>query len=211
MALEDAKGSLSGQFLDSALHKAQKAINEASLYLSDNVELGAAKPGIVVVGIQSSGKSALLSRLAGSSVSLGDVAAHRHGVQGTYPPLSLCSGVELPTGDSLCTRCPLQLELQRCDDDHAPFARVSYQPAGGARVENKTLQISEIAAAVKEAQSQLAGPASDISSAVIRLEVFSPEAPVGCWGLGPVHVPLISTLKILKRGLNVSKKSLDSP
>uniref|UniRef100_A0A8C0V787 MX dynamin like GTPase 1 n=1 Tax=Cyanistes caeruleus TaxID=156563 RepID=A0A8C0V787_CYACU len=109
------------------------------------VEKDLSLPAIAVIGDQSSGKSSVLEAL---------------------------SGVALPRGNGIVTRCPLELKLKRLPEGQAWQGRISYQ--------NVTLELqnaSEVDRAIRQAQDVVAGPRGAISGQLISLEVRSPDVP----------------------------------
>ena len=105
-------------------------------------------PAIVVVGDQSSGKSSVLESL---------------------------SGIGLPRGGNLVTRCPLELALRRGDIECAVLSYTD--PADGSKEIIKKIHIDEVPDAVSAATEHLAGTKSGLVSALISLKVTKPEAP----------------------------------
>ncbi|KAI4877135.1 hypothetical protein NFI96_026489, partial [Prochilodus magdalenae] len=106
-----------------------------------------ALPSIAVIGDQSSGKSSVLEAL---------------------------SGVALPRGSGVVTRCPLQLKLRRIKTEVQWKAVISYKKES---IENKTefcdpLQVEQY---VREAQIELAGDGVGICNDLITLEIMSPN------------------------------------
>ncbi|XP_067300159.1 interferon-induced GTP-binding protein Mx-like isoform X2 [Pseudorasbora parva] len=105
-------------------------------------------PAIAVIGDQSSGKSSVLEAL---------------------------SGVALPRGTGIVTRCPLVLKLKKLSKDnnwHQWHGLLSYQS------QTKTLKDpSEIEKAVLHAQIVLAGKGEGISHEMITLEIQSSDVP----------------------------------
>ncbi|KAF4020622.1 hypothetical protein G4228_012279 [Cervus hanglu yarkandensis] len=107
------------------------------------VEQDLALPAIAVIGDQSSGKSSVLEAL---------------------------SGVALPRGSGIITRCPLVLKLTKLECEWT--GRISYR--------NITLQLhnpSEVEWEIRKAQNIIAGNGVGISHELINLEVTSPEVP----------------------------------
>ncbi|XP_072254420.1 interferon-induced GTP-binding protein Mx-like [Pyxicephalus adspersus] len=112
-------------------------------------ELGVEKDlglaAIAVIGDQSSGKSSVLESL---------------------------SGVCLPRGTGMITRCPLELKLKKSPKGSAWCGKISYQLknielSNPAQVENE----------VKRAQKCIAGSGNGVSDQLISLEVVSPNVP----------------------------------
>ncbi|CAM4602546.1 unnamed protein product [Leuciscus chuanchicus] len=102
-------------------------------------------PAIAVIGDQSSGKSSVLEAL---------------------------SGVALPRGTGIVTRCPLVLKLKRITKDNNWHGLLSYngqikQLKNPAEIEN----------AVLNAQTVLAGEGEGISHEMITLEIQSSDVP----------------------------------
>ncbi|KAK9794383.1 hypothetical protein WJX73_003169 [Symbiochloris irregularis] len=113
-----------------------------SAYLSGNVTN--LLPQVVVIGDQSSGKSSVLESI---------------------------SGVALPRGSNLVTRCPLQMALRQGKER----AWISY--GEGDNEVKKELSLGEIPAAIEEATDELAGTNKGIVNSLIRLRVQRPNAP----------------------------------
>ncbi|NWS05672.1 MX protein, partial [Motacilla alba] len=109
------------------------------------IEKDLSLPAIAVIGDQSSGKSSVLEAL---------------------------SGVALPRGNGIVTRCPLELKLKRLPEGQAWQGKISYR--------NVTLELqnaSEVDRAIRQAQDVVAGPRGAISGQLISLEVRSPDVP----------------------------------
>ncbi|NXP22141.1 MX protein, partial [Scytalopus superciliaris] len=102
-------------------------------------------PAIAVIGDQSSGKSSVLEAL---------------------------SGVALPRGNGIVTRCPLELKLKRLPDGQAWRGKISY-----SNVVTDLQSASEVDNAIREAQDVVAGPRGAISEELISLEIWSPDVP----------------------------------
>uniref|UniRef100_A0A673SMI2 Interferon-induced GTP-binding protein Mx1 n=1 Tax=Suricata suricatta TaxID=37032 RepID=A0A673SMI2_SURSU len=109
------------------------------------VEQDLALPAIAVIGDQSSGKSSVLEAL---------------------------SGVALPRGSGIVTRCPLVLKLKRLVSGEAWRGRVSYQDH-----EVEISDPSEVEQEINKAQNVIAGEGLGISHELINLEVSSPHVP----------------------------------
>ncbi|XP_058703346.1 interferon-induced GTP-binding protein Mx-like isoform X2 [Poecile atricapillus] len=109
------------------------------------VEKDLSLPAIAVIGDQSSGKSSVLEAL---------------------------SGVALPRGNGIVTRCPLELKLKRLPEGQAWQGKISYQ-----NVTQELQNASEVDRAIREAQDVVAGPRGAISGKLISLEVRSPDVP----------------------------------
>lgn len=109
------------------------------------VEQDLALPAIAVIGDQSSGKSSVLEAL---------------------------SGVALPRGSGIVTRCPLVLKLRKLRDGDEWKGKVSYQDE-----EIEMSDASEVEEEIRKAQDVIAGAGMDISHELISLEVSSPHVP----------------------------------
>uniref|UniRef100_A0A3B4XXB4 Interferon-induced GTP-binding protein Mx n=1 Tax=Seriola lalandi dorsalis TaxID=1841481 RepID=A0A3B4XXB4_SERLL len=110
------------------------------------VERDLALPAIAVIGDQSSGKSSVLEAL---------------------------SGVALPRGSGIVTRCPLELKMKRKNKGEEWCGKIKYRGQdeeiikGPADVEKK----------IREAQDKMAGVGVGISDDLISLEIASPDVP----------------------------------
>uniref|UniRef100_A0A3P9DNH9 Interferon-induced GTP-binding protein Mx n=1 Tax=Maylandia zebra TaxID=106582 RepID=A0A3P9DNH9_9CICH len=102
------------------------------------VEKDLALPAIAVIGDQSSGKSSVLEAL---------------------------SGVALPRGVGIVTRCPLELKMTRKKKGEAWYGKISY------RDYNEELKN------ILKSQDKLVGNGTGISNDLISLEIASPDVP----------------------------------
>ncbi|EGW06047.1 Interferon-induced GTP-binding protein Mx2 [Cricetulus griseus] len=109
------------------------------------VEQDLALPAIAVIGDQSSGKSSVLEAL---------------------------SGVALPRGSGIVTRCPLVLKLRKLEQGEQWRGKVSYEDN-----EVELCDPSEVEDEVNKAQNLIAGIGLGISDKLISLEVSSPNVP----------------------------------
>ncbi|NXD35769.1 MX protein, partial [Copsychus sechellarum] len=109
------------------------------------IEKDLSLPAIAVIGDQSSGKSSVLEAL---------------------------SGVALPRGNGIVTRCPLELKLKRLPEGQAWQGKISYR-----NVIQELQEPSEVDGAIRHAQDVVAGPRGAISGQLISLEVRSPDVP----------------------------------
>ncbi|XP_036401496.1 interferon-induced GTP-binding protein Mx3-like [Megalops cyprinoides] len=100
-------------------------------------------PAIAVVGDQSSGKSSVLEAL---------------------------SGVALPRGTGIVTRCPLELKLRRLRGGLPWRGVISYKDE---RIPFR--EPSEVTQHVEKAQEKLAGTGEGICNEIISLEISSPD------------------------------------
>ncbi|KAM9813641.1 LOW QUALITY PROTEIN: interferon-induced GTP-binding protein Mx-like [Neosynchiropus ocellatus] len=109
------------------------------------VEKDLALPAIAVIGDQSSGKSSVLEAL---------------------------SGVALPRGSGIVTRCPLELKMKRLREGEPWFGRISYQ-----ETEEDIDCPADVEKHIRLAQDELAGVGLGISDEAITLEIASPDVP----------------------------------
>ncbi|XP_033977526.1 interferon-induced GTP-binding protein Mx-like isoform X2 [Trematomus bernacchii] len=109
------------------------------------VEEDLALPAIAVIGDQSSGKSSVLEAL---------------------------SGVALPRGSGIVTRCPLELKMKRRKEGEGWYGKISYQD-----FEEELKDLAGVEKKIREAQNKIAGTGSGISHELISLEIASPDVP----------------------------------
>ncbi|XP_036955983.1 interferon-induced GTP-binding protein Mx isoform X4 [Acanthopagrus latus] len=109
------------------------------------VERDLALPAIAVVGDQSSGKSSVLEAL---------------------------SGVALPRGSGIVTRCPLELKMKRKKEGEEWYGKISYQDH-----EEELDDPTDVEKKIREAQDEMAGVGVGISDDLISLEIASPDVP----------------------------------
>ncbi|XP_062390062.1 interferon-induced GTP-binding protein Mx-like isoform X1 [Sardina pilchardus] len=126
--------------------KVRPCIDLVDSLRSLGVEQDLALPAIAVIGDQSSGKSSVLEAL---------------------------SGVALPRGTGIVTRCPLVLKLKRVKNGARWYGMLSYQNHIKVELKNQ----AEVGDAVKKAQNALAGEGKDISHEMINLEIHSTSVP----------------------------------
>ena len=87
------------------------------------------------------------------------------------------SGISVPRGEGIVTRCPLQLALRGVEGhDVAEGAIISYKRADGSVVRNK-LSLKDVPAAIESATEMIAGTRKGIVDEVIQLQVFKANAP----------------------------------
>ncbi|KAL1787234.1 interferon-induced GTP-binding protein Mx2 [Sigmodon hispidus] len=109
------------------------------------VEQDLALPAIAVIGDQSSGKSSVLEAL---------------------------SGVALPRGSGIVTRCPLVLKLKKLNQGEEWSGKVTYDD-----IEVELSDPSEVEDAINKGQNCIAGTGLGISDKLISLDVSSPNVP----------------------------------
>lgn len=109
------------------------------------VERDLALPAIAVIGDQSSGKSSVLEAL---------------------------SGVALPRGSGIVTRCPLELKMKRKKEGEEWHGKISYR-----EYEEDIEDPADVEKKIREAQDSMAGVGVGISDELISLEIASPDVP----------------------------------
>ncbi|KAF1391315.1 hypothetical protein PFLUV_G00040850 [Perca fluviatilis] len=109
------------------------------------VEKDLALPAIAVIGDQSSGKSSVLEAL---------------------------SGVALPRGSGIVTRCPLELKMKRRREGEEWYGKISYQDC-----EKEIEDPADVEKKIRDAQDEMAGVGVGISDDLISLEIASPDVP----------------------------------
>ncbi|XP_017350324.1 interferon-induced GTP-binding protein Mx1-like isoform X2 [Ictalurus punctatus] len=108
------------------------------------VEKDLALPAIAVIGDQSSGKSSVLEAL---------------------------SGVPLPRGGGIVTRCPLELKMKKSRQKDFWHGKIKYKD-----IERNIADPADVERSIRKAQNEIAG-ALGMSDELIRLEVTSTNAP----------------------------------
>ncbi|XP_053544499.1 interferon-induced GTP-binding protein Mx1-like isoform X2 [Ictalurus punctatus] len=108
------------------------------------VEKDLALPAIAVIGDQSSGKSSVLEAL---------------------------SGVPLPRGGDIVTRCPLELKMKKSRQKDFWHGKIKYKD-----IERDITDPADVERSIRKAQNEIAG-ALGMSDELIRLEVTSTNAP----------------------------------
>ncbi|KAK7916728.1 hypothetical protein WMY93_012489 [Mugilogobius chulae] len=106
---------------------------------------GLALPAIAVIGDQSSGKSSVLEAL---------------------------SGVALPRGSGIVTRCPLELKMKRTEAGKKWHGKIKYK--GFTEEINKPTEVDN---KIRQAQDVMAGKGCGISHDLISLNIASPDVP----------------------------------
>uniref|UniRef100_A0A8C5LZ70 Uncharacterized protein n=2 Tax=Leptobrachium leishanense TaxID=445787 RepID=A0A8C5LZ70_9ANUR len=136
---------MSNSLYDTYEEKIRPCIDLIDSLRSLGVEKDLALPAIAVIGDQSSGKSSVLEAL---------------------------SGVTLPRGSGIVTRCPLELKLCKGKRDTEWHGKISY-----LTITQELQSPSEVEKEIMKAQDAMAGPGLGISSELISLEVTSPDIP----------------------------------
>ncbi|NXG80846.1 MX protein, partial [Baryphthengus martii] len=107
------------------------------------IEKDLALPAIAVIGDQSSGKSSVLEAL---------------------------SGIALPRGNGIVTRCPLELKMKRIPATQAWKGKICFRDTV-TELDN----VSEVEETISHAQDVVAGTKGGISAELISLEIWSPD------------------------------------
>uniref|UniRef100_A0A667XRP9 Interferon-induced GTP-binding protein Mx n=1 Tax=Myripristis murdjan TaxID=586833 RepID=A0A667XRP9_9TELE len=111
------------------------------------VEKDLALPAIAVIGDQSSGKSSVLEAL---------------------------SGVALPRGSGIVTRCPLELKMKRTTEGETWQGTITYT----AKKQPEDIEDpSYVEHLIEQAQNDMAGHGAGISEDLISLSIASPDVP----------------------------------
>eukprot|EP00803_Ostreobium_quekettii_P003070 evm.model.scf_780.5 EVM.evm.TU.scf_780.5 scf_780:39761-42170(+) len=151
------------------------AIDAVRPYVKDVPEIANLIPAIVVVGDQSSGKSSLLESL---------------------------SGVQLPRGEGICTRVPLELQMRRGDVFRG---RIEFRTEeDGEAVVHEDIEEEDIAAEIEAATEAIAGDRKDIRDLPITLRVESPEFP----DLTLIDLPGIARVAIGGQSENIEELTM---
>ncbi|XP_060754445.1 interferon-induced GTP-binding protein Mx1-like [Neoarius graeffei] len=114
------------------------------------VEKDLALPAIAVIGDQSSGKSSVLEAL---------------------------SGVALPRGSGIVTRCPLELKMKRSHEKGVWHGKIKYKKDDDQDYEEEIEDPADVERKIREAQDHIAGVGVGISDDLISLEVTSVDVP----------------------------------
>ncbi|XP_056415674.1 interferon-induced GTP-binding protein Mx1-like [Hyla sarda] len=136
---------MSSYLYDNYEEKIRPCIDLIDSLRSLGVEKDLALPAIAVIGDQSSGKSSVLEAL---------------------------SGITLPRGSGIVTRCPLELKLIKGKRDSEWRGKISY-----LTINQELEKPIEVEKEIMKAQDAMAGPGLGISSELISLEVVSPDVP----------------------------------
>ncbi|XP_062866470.1 interferon-induced GTP-binding protein Mx-like [Trichomycterus rosablanca] len=132
-----------GVFLKQWESKVRPYIEMIDYLRQIGIEKELALPSIAVVGDQSSGKSSVLEAL---------------------------SGVALPRGSGIVTRCPLELKLRKLKAGASWTAVISY-----GDVQETFTDPSKVESYVRKAQNVLAGDGVGICDDLISLQITSPD------------------------------------
>lgn len=95
--------------------------------------------------------------------------------------LESISGVSLPRGGGIVTRCPLELQLRRDTETYAVISRPSsvgiFGGDAGKQVSERLNRLEDIGPAIERYTAELAGANKGVSDRPIQLRVHRPDAP----------------------------------
>ncbi|KAF5889620.1 interferon-induced GTP-binding protein Mx1 [Clarias magur] len=126
-------------------------------------------PAIAVIGDQGSGKSSVLKAL---------------------------SGVPLPHGTGVVTRCPLELKMKKSQNE-GWHGKIRYKD-----IEEEINNAEDVDKTIRKAQNVIAG-AVDLSHELIRLEITSPNVP----DLTLIDLPGIARVPMQGQAENIGEQS----
>ncbi|XP_067849425.1 interferon-induced GTP-binding protein Mx3-like isoform X2 [Heptranchias perlo] len=124
-------------------------------------------PAIAVIGDQSSGKSSVLEAL---------------------------SGVSLPRGSGIVTRCPLELKLKQINKENVWKGRISYMSYS-----KELKNAAEVEQEIHKAQNTIAGQGVGISHELISLQIESTNVP----DLTLIDLPGIARVAVGNQPINI--------
>ncbi|XP_046562919.1 interferon-induced GTP-binding protein Mx-like [Haliotis rubra] len=107
-------------------------------------------PAVAVIGDQSAGKSSVLEAI---------------------------SGVQLPRGTGIVTRCPLEMRMKHSEDEDKWEGKIMYKDKHDMRQEEVILNRESVGDLVRKAQKEMTDGAKGISDELITLEVTSSDVP----------------------------------
>ena len=81
--------------------------------------------------------------------------------------LELLSGIQLPRGDGIVTRCPLELRLHELEDEGEPYALIS-----SAEHDERRCSLGEVERVVVEMTNELAGTSLSVVDKPIYVSVY---------------------------------------
>ncbi|XP_004429677.1 PREDICTED: interferon-induced GTP-binding protein Mx1 [Ceratotherium simum simum] len=145
MAKTNQKTSIENSLCSQYEEKVRPCIDLIDSLRALGVEQDLALPAIAVIGDQSSGKSSVLEAL---------------------------SGVALPRGSGIVTRCPLVLKLKRLVNEDEWKGKINYHD-----IDTEISEASKVEEEVRKAQNFIAGEGMGISHELITLEISSPYVP----------------------------------
>ncbi|XP_048248476.1 interferon-induced GTP-binding protein Mx-like [Haliotis rufescens] len=107
-------------------------------------------PAVAVIGDQSAGKSSVLEAI---------------------------SGVQLPRGTGIVTRCPLEMRMKHSEDGDMWEGKIMYKDMHDMAHEEIILNRESVGELVRKAQIEMTDSAKGISDELITLEVTSSDVP----------------------------------
>ncbi|XP_038657391.1 interferon-induced GTP-binding protein Mx3-like isoform X3 [Scyliorhinus canicula] len=174
-ALEEEQRKISVKSMDTAFFneyesKVRPCIDLIDSLRAHGVEKDLGLPAIAVIGDQSSGKSSVLEAL---------------------------SGVSLPRGSGIVTRCPLELKLKKVNKESVWRGKISYKEY------SRTLKnAAEVEGEIRKAQNAIAGDGLGISHELISLEIESTNVP----DLTLIDLPGIARVAVGNQPLNIGEQ-----
>ncbi|XP_010288871.1 PREDICTED: interferon-induced GTP-binding protein Mx1 [Phaethon lepturus] len=150
------------------------------------IEKDLSLPAIAVIGDQSSGKSSVLEAL---------------------------SGIALPRGNGIVTRCPLELKLKRIPATQAWKGKICYR-----NISIELQNACDVEKAIRQAQDDVAGTRGAISGELISLEIRSPDVPdltlidlpgIARVAVGDQPIDIGDQIKILLKKIICCKETLN--
>jgi interferon-induced GTP-binding protein Mx len=122
-------------------------INIIDQLRATGIEKDLGLPTIAVMGDQSSGKSSVLEAI---------------------------SGIPLPRGSDIITRCPLEMRMEKASKWSG---QIQFTMPNQSEVKWDLNSPDEVPAYIERATNMLAGPGKGVSDAIISMRIRSPEAP----------------------------------
>ncbi|XP_072369291.1 interferon-induced GTP-binding protein Mx3-like isoform X2 [Scyliorhinus torazame] len=174
-ALEEEQRKISVKSMDTAFYneyesKVRPCIDLIDSLRAHGVEKDLGLPAIAVIGDQSSGKSSVLEAL---------------------------SGVSLPRGSGIVTRCPLELKLKKVKKENVWKGKISYKDYS-QRLKNA----AEVEGEIRKAQNAIAGDGLGISHELISLEIESTNVP----DLTLIDLPGIARVAVGNQPINIGEQ-----
>ncbi|XP_038657393.1 interferon-induced GTP-binding protein Mx3-like isoform X2 [Scyliorhinus canicula] len=162
--------SMDTAFFNEYESKVRPCIDLIDSLRAHGVEKDLGLPAIAVIGDQSSGKSSVLEAL---------------------------SGVSLPRGSGIVTRCPLELKLKKVKKENVWRGKISYKEY------SRTLKnATEVEGEILKAQNAIAGDGLGISHELISLEIESTNVP----DLTLIDLPGIARVAVGNQPLNIGEQ-----
>ncbi|XP_072369299.1 interferon-induced GTP-binding protein Mx3-like isoform X1 [Scyliorhinus torazame] len=174
-AQKEEQKKISVKSMDTAFYneyesKVRPCIDLIDSLRAHGVEKDLGLPAIAVIGDQSSGKSSVLEAL---------------------------SGVSLPRGSGIVTRCPLELKLKKVKKENVWKGKISYKDYS-QRLKNA----AEVEGEIRKAQNAIAGDGLGISHELISLEIESTNVP----DLTLIDLPGIARVAVGNQPINIGEQ-----